>query len=168
MSTPNLITIVDAQDHVIVRQKGLICRIVRVIITNPQGQILVQQRSANLQDNPSKWDWSATGHVDAGEDYLEAALRETAEEVGITHISLQQIGKYYDENRKRGLMLRRFNAVYRGETTQTARHDPSEVAAIRWITPTELTDWLASSPEDFTPTVPKLIELYQPQLLEKN
>ena len=32
---------------------------------------------------PGKWDQSAAGHVDEGESYIEAALRETKEELGL-------------------------------------------------------------------------------------
>jgi 8-oxo-dGTP pyrophosphatase MutT (NUDIX family) len=32
---------------------------------------------------PNRWDVGAAGHVSAGEDYLDTAIRETGEEIGL-------------------------------------------------------------------------------------
>jgi len=173
VSKPDLITIVDAKDNVVgaedrsmARQKGLAHRMVKVIIYRPQGEILLQQRSASRSESPLLWDLSATGHVDAGETYLEAALRETAEEVGITCIKLSWIGKYYYERRKAGLTLRRFNGIFTGSTTQSAVFDPTEVAGIQWIAPQDLQNWIIRRPHDFTTSLKEIFEQFGPQILK--
>lgn len=167
-----LITIVDADDNVIgaedrhlARQKGLIHRIVRVIIINDDGHLLIQQRSALKEDGPLEWEWSATGHVDAGEEYLQAAQRETHEEVSITDAELAFTGKYYDEHMKGELVIRRFNAVFLGRTKQIAAADLQEVAQIRWISPAELTAWAAASPDDFTRNFTEVLNRFGSQIL---
>ncbi len=48
------------------------------------GEILLQQRSHKKAIHPLLWDVSAAGHIDAGEAFVEAALRETKEELGLT------------------------------------------------------------------------------------
>ena len=47
------------------------------------GEILWQERSHSKDVNPGQWVTSVSGHVDAGESYEEAAVRETREELGI-------------------------------------------------------------------------------------
>lgn len=172
MNKRELITIVDAEDNVIgsedrhlAREKGLIHRIVRVVIANPDGHLLIQQRSALKEDGPLEWEWSATGHVDAGEDYIQAAMRETHEEVSITDAELKLTGKYYDEHIKGELVIRRFNAVFVGRTSQNASADHHEVAQIRWIHPAELTAWAADSPADFTRNFIEVFHRFRNQIL---
>lgn len=66
-----------------VHREGLWHKIAAVAIIDSKNRILLQQRSKSKVTNPEKWDIAAAGHVDAGEDTLTTALRETAEEVGI-------------------------------------------------------------------------------------
>jgi isopentenyldiphosphate isomerase len=47
-------------------------------------EILVQKRAANKQTWPNRYDISAAGHIDLGEDPLEAAEREAKEEIDLT------------------------------------------------------------------------------------
>ena len=60
------------------------------------GDILLQQRSHKKIIYPLLWDVSVAGHVDAGETFIEAALRETEEEIGLKleQNSLQHIGVF--------------------------------------------------------------------------
>ncbi len=46
-------------------------------------QLLLQKRSKNKDSHPSCLDISSAGHIEAGADYLESALRELYEELGI-------------------------------------------------------------------------------------
>jgi isopentenyldiphosphate isomerase len=46
-------------------------------------EVLLQKRAANKQTWPNKFDISAAGHIDLGEEPLIAALRETKEEIGL-------------------------------------------------------------------------------------
>lgn len=55
---------------------GLVHRVVRISILDPAGRLLVQKRSLQKELFPGRWDNSAAGHVDAGETYEQAALRE--------------------------------------------------------------------------------------------
>lgn len=45
--------------------------------------VLLQKRSSNKDSFPDCYDISSAGHVEAGCDYLESALREMKEELGI-------------------------------------------------------------------------------------
>lgn len=46
-------------------------------------EILLQRRSRNKDSHPGLWDVSAAGHIGVREPPLKAAVRETAEELGI-------------------------------------------------------------------------------------
>lgn len=48
------------------------------------GKFLLQKRKEDKESFPSMWDAACTGHVDAGETYLQGALRELKEELGLT------------------------------------------------------------------------------------
>src|SRR5664279_859085 len=95
------IIIVDEDDRPIgqatkpeVWAQGLRHRIVRIMIENDQGELLLQHRTPTMALYPNRWDNSVGGHVDAGEDYLTAAKRELDEELGITDTPLQEMGYY--------------------------------------------------------------------------
>jgi len=59
-------------------------RATHVWIVTPDDRILLQRRSVRKENNPGLWDVSAAGHVSAGENLLESALREVQEELGLT------------------------------------------------------------------------------------
>ena len=62
--------------------EGEYISIVKVIIINKDKKILLQKRSMNKVVNPGQWGLTG-GKVDAGEDTLTTAIRETYEEIGI-------------------------------------------------------------------------------------
>ena len=61
----------------------LIHRSVYIFLVNSRGEILIQKRSVNKDLYPGFYTASATGHVDYGEDYDDAAKRELREELGV-------------------------------------------------------------------------------------
>ncbi len=65
-------------------REGLTHRTAHVWFLNPKNELLLQKRSANKVAYPNHWDISAAGHVSAGQTSLEAAKRETKEELGLT------------------------------------------------------------------------------------
>jgi len=58
-------------------------RAVHVFIFNRRGELFLQKRSRWKDRHPLLWDSSAAGHVDAGENYDETAVRELQEELGV-------------------------------------------------------------------------------------
>ena len=85
-----LLDVVDENDQVIavktrgeIHAEGLMHRAVHILVFNSKGELFLQKRSLQKDEQPGKWDSSAAGHVDSGEDYLDCARREIAEELGI-------------------------------------------------------------------------------------
>ena len=64
-------------------RRGLWHRTARVFIYNSLGEILLQLRGKDKELYPDLWDVGAAGHVAAGEDYIETAVREAREELGL-------------------------------------------------------------------------------------
>lgn len=58
-------------------------RTVHVWIMNDDKELLLQKRSPTKKSHPNCWDISGAGHVRAGEDVIEGAIRELKEELGI-------------------------------------------------------------------------------------
>lgn len=79
-----------------VHKKGLWHRCIVVAILNDKNEILLQQRSQEKLTHPGKWDLAAAGHVDAGEDALSAAMRETTEENRDKYRGGGKTTSYYD------------------------------------------------------------------------
>ena len=59
-----------------------------------KGELLLQQRAKSKDTHPLLWDVSVAGHIGAGENVLDSALREVEEEIGlkIAKTDLQKIG----------------------------------------------------------------------------
>ncbi|OGG72081.1 hypothetical protein A3A35_02330 [Candidatus Kaiserbacteria bacterium RIFCSPLOWO2_01_FULL_51_21] len=148
---------VDENDNVIgagtpreAREKGIRHRIVRIFLLNAKGELLIQKRSENVVSNPNKWDHSAAGHVDEGEDYETAAYRELKEEVGVEGIPLREVTRYYMEETDEKEIKKRFNALYRGIYDREMILDRREVSEVKWVKLDELLAWIERRPEDFT------------------
>ncbi len=86
----DLIEYVDADDRVLGRMcrreihiRNLRHRSVHVAVVNHLDQLWLQKRGSAKDASPGCWDLSATGHLEPGESYDEAARRELAEELSI-------------------------------------------------------------------------------------
>src|SRR5213082_237726 len=66
-----------------VHANNFLHRAVHILIFNPAGEVFLQMRSRWKDRHPLAWDSSAAGHVNADEDYDQAAIRELCEELGI-------------------------------------------------------------------------------------
>ena len=58
-------------------------RTAHIWIINENKELLLQKRSANKKSHPNCWDISGAGHIKAGEEVLDGAIRELEEELGV-------------------------------------------------------------------------------------
>ena len=56
---------------------------VHIWVINQKGDVLLQRRSANKDSYPNMLDISCAGHLSAGDDSLEGAIRELKEELNV-------------------------------------------------------------------------------------
>ena len=66
-----------------VHKLGLWHRTVHIWLFDAQGNILFQLRAHDKENNPNLYDTSCAGHISAGDESLESALREIREELGL-------------------------------------------------------------------------------------
>ena len=85
-----LFDLVDEQDCVIgqarraeVHERKLRHRAIHVLVFDRRGRVFLQRRSLAKDSAPGRWDSSCSGHLDAGEGYDAAAVRELGEEIGL-------------------------------------------------------------------------------------
>lgn len=78
-----------------VYQEGLWHRGVHIVIYTPDKDIVIQKRAPTLSYHPDEIEVSVGGGVEAGEQPLDAVVREAKEELGITinKSKVQFIGK---------------------------------------------------------------------------
>lgn len=106
---------------------SLVHRSVHVLVFRPGGGLLLQKRSANKDTAPGKWDTSVGGHLGRGESYLAAAIRETAEELGIGGAEPARLFDFKHRTANESEDIRTYGLVWGGET----RPEPSEIEELR-------------------------------------
>jgi 16S rRNA (adenine1518-N6/adenine1519-N6)-dimethyltransferase len=96
----NVISLADESDNIIgtaVRgeplKKDRFIRISAVLMFNSKGNLILQ-KIAHHKKWGGLWSYSAAGHVDAGETYEEAAVRELKEEMGVDACLECEVAKY--------------------------------------------------------------------------
>src|SRR5207244_7224551 len=118
-------------------------RAVHILIFNHAGEVLLQKRSPWKDRHPLLWDSSAAGHVEANEDYDEAAGRELMEELGAS-VSLDCIGKL-PASAKTG---QEFIMTYRGEHDGPFACPCEEISAVEILPFEDVNRWAATTPQD--------------------
>ena len=120
---------------------GAIRRAARIFVFNESGQFFVQKRSKNVS-KPLLFDQSAAGHVDEGETYHEAAVRELYEELGLEGFELDLIAESY---RSPGF----YSNIYKLIITdnQPIDFDPHEVDSMHWMEISDIDKLVSESPE---------------------
>jgi isopentenyldiphosphate isomerase len=95
---PNGVTTGQTKPKDAIHRDGDWHRAAHVWIVTHDGRVLLQKRAAVKENWPGWWDVSAAGHCSAGESAIETAVRETAEELGITlrADALQHVGTFRD------------------------------------------------------------------------
>ena len=115
-------------------------RAAHVWIVTPDGRVLLQLSSLPKENHPWLWVVSAAGHLSAGENAVEAAVRETLEEIGLalnpadlehTATNREQWilndGAYIDNE------IHEVFVVRRSIDLSTLRLDPAEVDEVRLV-----------------------------------
>ncbi|MBQ7063945.1 MAG: NUDIX domain-containing protein [Firmicutes bacterium] len=140
-----------------------------------RAEVLLQKRSADKDSFPGRLDTSAAGHLDPGETFDEAAVRELGEELGVTGVTPRfcfiQRQDYREEFYGEPFYDREIDHVYFVEMDREPdafTPEPGEVECVVWcdmldlqqelhtedpaccINPEEfdrLVEWMKSSPD---------------------
>ena len=147
--------VVNERDEVIgqstrreVHARGLLHRAVHVLVFNARGQIFLQKRSMAKDSAPGCWDSSCSGHLDAGEDYLPAAVRELVEEIGLRVAGLHELTPVLRSDACADTS-NEFVWVYRLQSEGPFVLNPAEIERGEWFAPAEITRAIAERPAEY-------------------
>jgi isopentenyldiphosphate isomerase len=132
-----------------VHLQRLMHRSVHALVFGADGRVFLQKRSMLKDSSPGKWDASCSGHVDGGEDYDAAVVRELGEEIGLTvtaDCGLERLFKI-DACVDTGW---EFVWVYRLKSEGPFVLHPAEIERGDWYAPEALTRAMAERPKEFT------------------
>ena len=145
--------VVNERDEVVgqntrreVHRLGLKHRAVHVLVFNRRGEVFLQKRSMAKDTFPGAWDSSASGHLDAGEDYDACAVRELREEIGLV---IEHPPERLFKLEARAETGCEFVWVYRQEAEGPFVLHPEEIETGGWFAPEKVTRWMAEKPGDF-------------------
>lgn len=147
--------VVDADDQLTgtatrgeVHEKKLLHRAVHLFVFNKRGDLLLQKRSPLKDSCPGLWDSSVSGHLDSGEDYQAAAIRELDEEMGIvTSEPPEEIARIAACEKTGWEHIR----LYRAHHDGALRYPAAEIESALFFPLAELAAWVAACPSDFAP-----------------
>jgi 8-oxo-dGTP pyrophosphatase MutT (NUDIX family) len=153
MSNPHeeIVQIVDRHNRITgsvprstMRRESLTHRASYILVFNTENELFLQKRTATKDIYPGCWDVAAGGVVLAGESYESSAVRELAEELGVT-APLRHLFDHYYEDAANRVWGRIFSCIHDGPFTLQVE----EVDSGRFIT---IADALTlSGSEPFTP-----------------
>lgn len=148
--------VVDEQDRVVgaaprreVHARGLLHRAVHALVSDAGGRVLLQKRSPRKDMYPNQWAASASGHVDRGEDYDTAIVRELGEELGVHLTAVPERVCGVGASEQTG---REFVWIYRCRHDGPVVPNADEISEVVWRSPAEIDRWVAERPEDFAPS----------------
>jgi isopentenyldiphosphate isomerase len=150
--------VVNERDEVIrratrreVHATGLWHRAVHILVFDGGGRVFLQKRSLLKDLSPGLWDSSCSGHLDAGEDYDTAAVRELGEEIGVRLAPGEVPARWFriDACVETGW---EFVWVYHLRYEGALTLDPLEIQYGEWVAPDEVSRRVATRPEDYCPS----------------
>lgn len=156
-TTDEIFDVVNECDEVIgrklrpeVHRDGDRHRAVHVLMFNSAGAVFLQKRSMSKDTFPGVWDSSASGHLDAGEEYDACAVREVREELGLRLDDCPKRLFKIDACSQTG---QEFVWIYRCDHEGPFILHPEEIETGGWFTPSSVTKWMAEKPADFAPAL---------------
>jgi 8-oxo-dGTP pyrophosphatase MutT (NUDIX family) len=146
--------VIGSAPRSVMRRENLRHIVVAVLVRDSGGRVYVHRRTDTKDVFPGMHDCFAAGCLQAGEEPLEAAAREVAEELGVVGVPLRPWGQVrYDDAATRHV-CHAFAVTWDGPVT----HQPTEVAWGAWMTPEELRARLADPDWPFVPDGRALVE----------
>lgn len=119
-------------------------------LVNENKELLLAKRSDTKQHDPGKWGPSVTGKQEVGELEVEAVIRETEEELGLTTVLYKPEFLFEEDFVHPDGVTRRFSIYYATANKKSVdaalKLDSEEVAEIKWISKQGIRDLLESEP----------------------
>lgn len=138
-----------------VYKKSLCHRIAHVLIFDDAGRMVLQKRSDKVSFCPNHWSTAVGGHVQTGESFEMAALREYQEELG-TISELELVGKdFYQASDTPNKFLMTFKSQFKGPFNP----DPEVISEVCFFTIEEIKKMIENG-EKFHPELVYILKKY--------
>ena len=158
LNTEEIVVLVDEENNVLgyvgkleAHQKALLHRAISVIIFNSLGEMLIQQRALTKYHWAGIWSNTCCSHPRKDESFQAAAERRLYEELGIKTPLKEEfhfIYKAYDK--PSGLTEWEYDTVFTGVFDGAFEFNKDEVAAVKWLKPSDLMDDIQKNPEQYS------------------
>ena len=159
------IEIIDENENVLYQtgfreahDKSLLHRFCRVLVLNDDGEMVLHVRGSIISD-AGKLDASG-GHLNVGETYVQAAIRELQEEMGITVTAeqLTEIGRIEDRDRPHveNMIGRVFVVHHNGPYTI----EEGELETLKLLKPEHFTNFMEQNIERVSPKLIKAVQAW--------
>lgn len=145
------------------REPGFLHRAFSVLLVDDDGRLLLQQRAAVKTRFALRWANSCCGHPAPGEAVTAAATRRLAEELGVAAVPLREVGVYVYQasDPDSGRVEHEYDHVLVGSYSGAFSADPSEVAAVEWVTPDSLAAQMARFPDLYAPWLSGVVSAWR-------
>jgi len=131
--------------------EGMLHRAFSLFVVNRNDEVLLQQRSADKRLWPMYWSNSCCSHPRRGESLQVAAERRLFEELGLRcHFRFLYKFQYQASFGELG-SENELCSVFLGRTDDEPSVNETEIAALRYVAPQDLTRELSEQPQRFTP-----------------
>ncbi|WP_344610971.1 isopentenyl-diphosphate Delta-isomerase [Dactylosporangium salmoneum] len=144
------------------RAPGRLHRAFSVLLFDPDGRVLLQQRAAVKTRFALRWANACCGHPGPGEPVVVAAARRLDEELGVS-ASLEEVGVYLYQaaDPDSGRVEFEYDHVLVGAYAGPVRPDPAEVAETDWVLPAELEERLRRFPDFYAPWLAGVLDAWR-------
>jgi isopentenyldiphosphate isomerase len=157
--------IVDEHGRVIAKAARSLChgnpnlvhRTVHVVVYHPDGRLLLQRRNLTKDIQPGKWDTAVGGHLDCGESFNSAVVRELNEELGID-VPFSDLKHIFDMKIRNSIEsenIRVYSLIHAGPFN----FQLEEIDEVKFWDIDDLKVKIQETPEIFTPNL--IDELYE-------
>lgn len=131
-------------------------RVVHAFIVNDEGKFWIPRRASTKKLYPNGLDYSIAGHVESGETYEEALLKEASEEVGLdlSTIPYKEVGRFNPYTDQ----VHCFQRVYEITANEVPNYNRDDFSGFEWLTAQEILDCFSNG-EVGKDDIPEVIRL---------
>ncbi|MBL8030220.1 MAG: NUDIX domain-containing protein [Candidatus Doudnabacteria bacterium] len=137
-------------------------RVVHIYVYNEQGQVMVHLRSLFKDSKPGCFDARFGGHVTTGMDYLDTALLELRQEIGlVVRAEELQIGpKEKNAQFPNNEHVQVYFYCFRGNE-KDLRFSDQEVVEAKWMNKEEVINSMNSDPQKWAGTAERFLQVFK-------
>ncbi len=132
-------------------------RLIHVFVFDKKGKVFVAKRSKRKAVFPGRFDVSVAGHVDAGETYKQAAIRETREEIGVAPKKVRKLFTFRLKTRPENVFVTQYSAIIE----RAGKLNKYEIESGRFMEWKQMLRMARKNPKKFAPTSIAALKIYK-------